>query len=81
MYGQEPGMDMAAHLACHNVPVVLEPQPGDDAGSILLNRCAAIGADLLVMGAKGRSDVSEFLFGGATRHVFSSARVPVLVST
>lgn len=80
LYGQDPGADMAAHFSRHGVPVVLEQQPGTDAGAALLQRCAAIGADLLVMGAKGRSDVSEFLFGGATRTVFGATQAPVLLS-
>jgi len=80
LHGQEPGADMAAHLSRHGVSVVLEQSLGEDAGSILLGRCAAVDADLLVMGAKGRSEVSEFLFGGATRTVFASARTPLFLS-
>lgn len=80
LHGPEPGADMATHLARHGVRVTIEQQPGDDAGVVLLGRCAAIDADLLVMGAKGRPDISEFLFGGATRTVFLSAQVPLLLS-
>lgn len=79
-YGREPGADMAAHLARHGVRVVLEQQAGNDAGAVLLERCAAIDACLLVMGAKGRSEVGEFLLGGATRAVLGAARLPLLVS-
>ncbi len=80
LHGQDPGADMAAHLSRHGVRVVLEQQPGDDAGKALLQRCADIDADLLVMGAKGRSDVSEFFFGGATRTVFGASQTPLLLS-
>lgn len=81
LYGQDPGADMAAHLARQGVPVVLEQCPGDDAGAVLLDRCAAIRADLLVMGAMGRSRISEVVFGGATRTVLDMAQMPVLLSS
>lgn len=79
-WGDEPGADMAAHLARHGVPVNLERQPDEEAGTALLARCAAIDADLLVMGAKSRADVGEFLFGGATRAVLGAVQVPLLLS-
>ncbi|RYZ74727.1 MAG: universal stress protein [Lysobacteraceae bacterium] len=80
LYGAEPGADMAAHLARHGVPVVLEQCPGEDAGAVLLERCAAIDADLLVIGAIGRSRISEFVLGGATRTLLARARLPLLLS-
>lgn len=80
-WGDDPGADMAVHLARYGVPVSLERPHDVDAGAALLSCCAAIDADLLVMGAKGRSEISEFLFGGATRAVFASARLPLLLST
>lgn len=78
--GEDPGADMAAHLARQGVRVVLEQSPVADAGDVLLDRCATLDADLLVMGAMGRARVSEFIFGGATRTVFRSSNVPLLVS-
>lgn len=80
LYGEDPGADMAAHLARQGVPVLLEQCPADDAGAVLLDRCVAIDADLLVMGAMGRPRISEFVFGGATRTVLARARVPLLLS-
>ena len=47
----------------------------------LLARCAALDADLLVMGAKGRSRISEVVFGGATRTVLAQVSLPVLLSS
>jgi nucleotide-binding universal stress UspA family protein len=79
--GAEPGADMATHLARHGVPVTLEQCRGDDAGAALLARCVALDADLLVMGAKGRSRISEIVFGGATRTVLAQASLPVLLSS
>ena len=80
LLGPQPGADMAAHLARQGLPVELEQCPGDDAGAVLLDRCAALRADLLVMGAMARSRWSEVVFGGATRTVLSLAQMPVLVS-
>lgn len=80
LYGADPGADIARHLARHGVPVVLEQCDGSDAGAALLDRCRAVDADMLVMGAVGRSRVSEFVFGGATRTVLGAADVPVLLS-
>jgi len=37
-------------------------------------------ADLVVMGAYGHSRLREFVFGGATRHVFTHMTVPTLFS-
>lgn len=48
-------------------------------GDYLLDRAAGLKADLLVMGAYGRSWFSEFAFGGATRHVFRHATLPILM--
>jgi nucleotide-binding universal stress UspA family protein len=80
LFGQDPGADMAAHLARQGASVVLEQRPGDDAGAVLLDHCAAIDADLLVMGAMGRPRISEFVFGGATRTVLDRVEVPLMLS-
>ncbi|WP_426689607.1 universal stress protein [Rhodanobacter ginsengiterrae] len=49
------------------------------AGEILLQEVANIDADLLVMGAYGRSRMRERVFGGATRRVLEEATIPVLM--
>ena len=81
LFGEEPGADMAAHLARQGVRVVLDQCTGDGTGTVLLDRCAAADADLLVMGAIGRPRVSEMMFGGVTRTVFENAKLPVLLSS
>lgn len=80
LLGAEPGADMAAHLARQGVRVEVEQCPGGDAGAVLLDQCAAVRADLLVMGAMARSRLSEVVFGGATRTVLALAQMPVLLS-
>ena len=49
------------------------------AGEILLKEVENIDADLLVMGAYGRSRMRERVFGGATRRVLEEASIPVLM--
>lgn len=80
--GEIPGMDIAAHLAQHDVSVEVKllTDSADDAGATLLNYVTGSGADLLVMGAYGRSRLSEWIFGGVTRHVLREMTVPVLMS-
>jgi nucleotide-binding universal stress UspA family protein len=51
-----------------------------DAGSALLTRARECGADLIVMGAWGRSRWSERVFGGATRTMLARMTVPVLMA-
>jgi len=80
LYGEDPGADMAAHLARQGVSVVLEQCQGENAGTVLLDRCAAVGADMLVVGAMGRPRISEFVLGGATRTVLDRVDLPVLLS-
>jgi len=49
------------------------------AGEILLREAKSIDADLLVMGAYGRSLMRERVFGGATQRVLQEATIPVLM--
>jgi nucleotide-binding universal stress UspA family protein len=79
-YGQEPGADMATHLARNGVPVLLEQHAGSDAGELLLGRCRALDAGLLVVGGCAHPRVGEFGFGRATRKILKTARVPLLMS-
>jgi len=56
-HGQEPGADIARHLARHgvNVEVTTLVIRRKDVGGLLLSQAAAFGADLLVMGAYGHT--------------------------
>lgn len=51
----------------------------DDVGGVLLDEATRFGADLMVMGAYGRTRFSEWMLGGATRHVLAWAKIPVLM--
>ena len=73
--------DIDAYLARHAVQATRrEIAASDDAAGIaLLEAAGAVEADLLVMGAYGRSRVSEWVFGGATTDVLTKASLPVFM--
>jgi nucleotide-binding universal stress UspA family protein len=81
-HGDQPGADIALHLARHGVRAQIERtvSAGVPIGETLLSRAADLGADLLVMGAYGHSRIREMLLGGATRSILASMTIPVLMS-
>jgi nucleotide-binding universal stress UspA family protein len=81
-HGPDPGADVAHYLARHGTHVEVLRIDGShaDAGTVLLERVAALGADVLVMGAYGHSRLRELVLGGATRTALQRATVPVLMS-
>jgi nucleotide-binding universal stress UspA family protein len=81
-HGQEPGADIARHLARHGAHVEIRrmSSAGEDVGGLLLSEAAAFGADLLVMGAYGHTHLREWMFGSVTRTVLYGASLPVLMS-
>jgi nucleotide-binding universal stress UspA family protein len=81
-HGEEPGADIARHLARHGLKVTVRRIVGAEigAGDMLLNEAADLGADLLVMGGYGHSRFREFMLGGATRTLLGQMTVPVLMS-
>jgi nucleotide-binding universal stress UspA family protein len=81
-HGQEPGADIALHLAHHGAQVEVQrvSSGGQEVGHLLLSQAAGFHADLLVMGAYGQSQLREWVFGGVTRTVLYEAGLPVLMS-
>ncbi|MGG5886359.1 universal stress protein [Falsiroseomonas sp. HC035] len=81
-HGEQPGADIAAHLARHGLRVTVRSVAGADVtvGDLLLNEAADLGANLLVMGGYGHSRLREFMLGGATRTILAQMTVPVLIS-
>jgi nucleotide-binding universal stress UspA family protein len=79
-HGEEPGADIAAHLARHgvNVQAVARPSLGASAGSAVLDYAKQIGADLVVAGGYGHSRLRERVLGGATRDMLHTTTVAVL---
>ena len=81
-HGEEPGADIARHLARHGLKVEVAKTVADDVAdsALLLNHASDMGADLLVMGAYGHSRLREFILGGVTRSLLREMTVPVLLS-
>jgi nucleotide-binding universal stress UspA family protein len=76
-----PDHDLAACLRRKGVSVEevpFLPPPAENADAALLTAVGKTGADLLVMGAYGRSWLREWILGGATRHVLRNMDLPVL---
>jgi nucleotide-binding universal stress UspA family protein len=79
--GWLPPFDLSAYLAFHEWEADVQgiAESGDGAGPALLEAAHLQRADLLVMGGYGRSRFSEWVFGGATRHVLEQSSLPVLL--
>lgn len=77
----KPPFEIDALLARHGIAFEEHDGGPDDehAGEVLLAACDKVGANLLVMGAYGRTRFSEWALGGATRHVLNHARLPVFM--
>jgi nucleotide-binding universal stress UspA family protein len=79
--GWKPPFEIEVYLGRHGIvpertAIVVDK---DHAGTALLETAAQVDADLLVMGAYGRSRFSEWAFGGATRQVLHDAALPVFL--
>jgi len=81
-HGEEPGADIALHLARHGVKAQVEQAVSDelDPGQLLLSRAADLSADLIVMGAYGHSRMRELVLGGMTRTILRSMTAPAFLS-
>ena len=81
-HGEEPGADIALHLARHGLKVEVQRlEPSDiDVRNAILSYLADAGCDLLIMGAYGHSRVRELVLGGVTRTMLREMTVPVLMA-
>jgi nucleotide-binding universal stress UspA family protein len=79
---QNPGDDMARHLARHDIDVEVKhvPANGSLVSGVLLDEARFQGAELIVMGGYSHSRTGEWLFGGVTRDMLGALTVPVLMS-
>jgi nucleotide-binding universal stress UspA family protein len=75
-------LDVIAYLKHQGVAATAKALAVADAeaGAAILQSAADGGDDLIVMGAFGRSRFSEWVLGGATRHVLESMTVPVFMA-
>jgi nucleotide-binding universal stress UspA family protein len=77
-----PGARIVAHLAQHGVKAEPRELAAKDTAvdQMIQSQAADLGVDLVVMGAYGHPRSREMVLGGATRSVFKSMTVPVLMS-
>ena len=72
--------DLVDYLAIRNIVSRVERiRPARNMGSELLQRSAAVGADLMIMGAYSESHERETLLGGNTQRVVDTATMPVVM--
>ncbi len=81
-HGDQPGADIAAHLAKHGlkVQVYTRARMGHTVAESILHHAKEVGADLLVAGGYGHSRFREFLLGGVTRELLRNTHLPILFS-
>lgn len=81
-HGEEPGADIALHLARHGAYVHVEriTANGVSTAQIILRYAVQSASDLLVVGAYSHARLRELLLGGATRTLLTQMPVPVLIS-
>jgi nucleotide-binding universal stress UspA family protein len=81
-HGEQPGADIATHLARHGlkVNVLVRETEGEDVALVLLDLAYERKSDLLVAGGYGHSRLREWALGGVTRELLGSAPIPVLYS-
>lgn len=79
--GWKPEFKLSDYLQRHGIRAEEQSLTASDAdaGAALLASAKAVGADMLVMGAYGRTRFSEWIFGGATRHILNHADIAVLM--
>jgi nucleotide-binding universal stress UspA family protein len=75
-------VDVSSYLARHDVRVAqqISSVGGEDEEVILLDLARQHRVNLIVAGAYGRTRLSEWIFGGVTRHLLLSSPVPCLLS-
>ncbi|QOG23338.1 universal stress protein [Bradyrhizobium sp. SEMIA] len=76
------GVEMASHLARHDVKVEIEiiPAPDVDVADAILSHVADASGTLIVMGGYGHAKLREIILGGVTRAILKSMTVPVFMS-
>jgi nucleotide-binding universal stress UspA family protein len=76
-----PHLDLKKYFARHGVNAEFHAfTPKNDYGAAILAAAHEAESDLIVMGAWGHSRIAELVLGGATRHLFQNADLPLFVA-
>lgn len=80
--GENPGSDLAKWLSHHGCKVTINQYAsgGEIIGAAIERRAAEVGADLVIMGAYGKSRLRELVFGGTTHHMLAQTKTPVFLA-
>ncbi|MEQ8394635.1 universal stress protein [Thalassobaculum sp.] len=81
-HGEQPGADIATHLARHGVKVEVQVYNNRDlsVSEVLLARIADENVDLVVLGAYGHTRLREMVLGGVTHDMLRTMTVPLFMS-
>lgn len=81
-HGENPGIDIATHLARHNLRVDLrrEDSLGRPLAQTLRETAVSFNPDLIVMGGYRHPRLQQALFGGATRAALRDPIAPLFLS-
>lgn len=72
--------DLKRYLARRGIDAEVERiSPGGKVAAALMERCDAIGADLMIMGAYSESHEREAIFGGNSQRIVDKADIPVVM--
>lgn len=79
---ETPGVMIGDYLARHGANVEVLPEDDDrgEPGERICYQARALDCKMIVMGAYGRSRISEMIFGGTTRYVLNGLDRPLLLS-
>jgi nucleotide-binding universal stress UspA family protein len=78
----QPGIDVALHLARHGVRAKIEHviSSGAPVAEVILSGASKHDADLVVIGAYSHARSMRIIFGGVTQAILKQATIPVLMS-
>lgn len=79
-HGEQPGADIASHLARHDlkIRVVTQPAMGKNVGDAIVEYAGQTDAQLIVAGGYSHSRFREFILGGVTKELSSHSPIPIL---
>lgn len=74
--------DAARHLRVHGIEAITDEvqSAGRKTGDVIADYAVKHDADLIVMGAYGRSRLREFVLGGATQSLLTDLKAPLFLS-
>jgi len=80
--GEQPGADLATHLARHGVKaeVVTAASGGLGVGDVIIGQATDMGAEMVVMGGYGHSRLRELVLGGATQSILDHMPIPTFLA-